>query len=349
MSTPGQRVQRERPPGNQVRGVVPTLIYVVVVLAIVAFTTRLGDRQWLATVLLFAPRWPYALPIVVLVPWAALGRGASRVAALGALIMTGLVLLWFNDLHVSPRGLVDPPQVPKLRVMSYNIGGGTFSAGTLVNLVQLANLDVAGLAECQNVDEAAFAALGYRVKKDVSGLCLVTRLPILAEDVRDPHDMWDRGGAGCISRYELDFKGTRISVLLVHLETPREGLEELRGGVLRPGWKGPDAMRAVIAQRELESRLAREWAAHATVPTIVMGDFNMPEDSAIYRANWSTFHNALGERGSGNLVTKATRWHGIRIDHVLFDEGWTCHKATIGEHLGMDHRPVHAELSLLGP
>ena len=331
------------------RGLVPTLLYVVVVLGLVGFTTRLGDRHWLATVLLFAPRWPYALPLAVLVPWAALGRGGSRLAALGALAATGLVLLWFNDVHVSPRGLAEPPPVPKLRVMSYNIGGGTFAPSTLVSLVSFANVDVAGFPECQNVDEAAFAARGYAVKKDASGLCLVTRLPILAEDIRDPHDMWDRGGAGCISRYELDFRGTRISVLLVHLETPREGLEGLRGGMRRPGWKGPEAMRTVIAQRELESRLAREWAGHSSLPTLVMGDFNMPEDSAIYRTYWSSFHNALSARGTGHLVTKATRWHGIRIDHVLYDDGWTVHRASVGEHLGMDHRPVIVELSPRGP
>lgn len=335
--------------GRKARGVVPAVLYAVVVLGLVAFTVALGDRHWLATVLLFAPRWPYALPLVLLVPWAAFGSGPSRLGALGALGLTALALLWFNDVHVSPRGLAEAPPVPKLRVMSYNVGGGTFSPSTLVNLVTYANADVVGLPECQNVDEPAFAARGYTVKKDVSGLCLVTRLPILAEDIRDPHDMWDRGGAGCISRYELDWKGTRISVLLVHLETPREGLEGLRGGMLRPGWKGPEAMRSVIAQRELESKLAREWAGHSSLPTLVLGDFNMTQESAIYRTYWSSFHNALAERGTGHLVTKATRWHGIRIDHVLFDDRWTCHKASVGEHLGMDHRPVLVELSSKGP
>ena len=92
-------------------------------------------------------------------------------------------------------------------------------------------------------------------------------------------------------------------------------------------------MREVIDERAMESRLASEWARRSKLPSFVVGDFNMPVESAIYRKYWSTFGNALSQLGRGRPVTKATRWHGIRIDHILFDEGWTCQKAWVAADL----------------
>jgi endonuclease/exonuclease/phosphatase (EEP) superfamily protein YafD len=101
-----------------------------------------------------------------------------------------------------------------------------------------------------------------------------------------------------------------------------------------------------LAVRELESRVAAEWSRRGNAPVIVMGDFNMPAESAIYRTYWSGLHNALSEGTLGRRVTKATRWHGIRIDHVLFDDRLTCIGVRVTRHLGMDHRPVVADFRL---
>src|ERR1700720_2127653 len=42
-------------------------IYLALLLAVWALL-RLGDRWWPATLLLFGPRWPFALPLLVLTP-----------------------------------------------------------------------------------------------------------------------------------------------------------------------------------------------------------------------------------------------------------------------------------------
>ena len=58
--------------------------YLIVLLA-VYFTMRLeGDRWWVATVLLLAPRWPLALPLLVLWPWSLVARRWGAIAATGA-------------------------------------------------------------------------------------------------------------------------------------------------------------------------------------------------------------------------------------------------------------------------
>ena len=330
------------------RAAILSIAYALCVLATVLVTSVLGDKAWFPTVLLFAPRWVYALPILVVLPIAI--RGRLKAVSLGTLAVTAFLLLWFNDFHVSKSiGGDESKGENRLRVVTYNVGGGDFHPETLVGLVNLLHADVVGLEECQHVDVPAFAAKGYAVREDQSKICLITKLPIVKEDVRDPHDMWAVGGAGGISRYELDWNGHIFSVELVHLETVREGLEAMRWGFWRSGWQGPREMRANIQQRATESQLALEWSKRSTLPTIVMGDFNIPTDSAIYRNTWKPFHNALSENGNGNLVTKATKYHGIRIDHVLFGDGLKCQKSFVAEDLGMDHRPVVADFTWSGP
>jgi endonuclease/exonuclease/phosphatase family metal-dependent hydrolase len=325
-------------------GLLVTSLYVAFVIAVVATTSSWGDEWWLATVMMFAPRWVYAVPLLLLVPVGALSR--HRVWSLGALLASAMLLARFNDVHVPPGGVPPGRARGGLRVMTYNIGGGRFAPSALVELVAELDVDVVGLEECPELDEEAFAAKGYTLRRD-SGLCLLARLPIRAADVRDPADVLAASGSGAINRYELEWSGHPFSLQLVHLETVREGLEEaMEGRFWKADWEGPRRMRDVIDERAMESRVAFDWTrrAGANVPSIVMGDFNMPVDSAIYRTYWSSFHNALSEHGRGHLVTKATRWHGLRIDHVLYSSGWTCRSAWIARDLGMDHRPVVADL-----
>jgi endonuclease/exonuclease/phosphatase (EEP) superfamily protein YafD len=317
------------------------LTYVLFVTVLVVGTKRLGDADghWFFTVLLFAPRWPFALPLVVLVPIAAFGR--LKAVSLGALGAAALLLVWFNDVGVSLRSSAEGPRAERLRIMTYNIGGGSFEPSDLVALVKELDEDVVGLQECQ-LEENAFEGTGYSQRND-NGNCLVTRLPIKTIDVRDPQDIWDKNGSGAIARYELEWSGKVFSLEVVHLETVREGLESLRFGFWKSDWDGPRQLDENVKERAMESRVASEWARRAAAPTMVIGDFNMPPDSAIYRTYWSTFHNALSENTLGRRVTKETRWHGIRIDHVLFDDRLVCLGARVTRNLGMDHRPVVAD------
>lgn len=322
------------------------VLYFFVALAIVVGTKRLGDREghWFFTVLLFVPRWPLGLPLVLLVPIAAFGR--LKAVSLPLLGASALLLLWFMDFGVSLDGAKNAPRAERLRVMTYNIGGGSFEAADLVALVKEIDPDVIGFEECQ-LEENTFEGTGYSMRND-SGNCFVTRLPIKTVDVRDPQDIWDRNGSGAIARYEIEWKGTVVSVQVMHLETVREGLQTMRFGFWKSDWAGPKMLDENVQERVLESKIGAEWAKRAKVPEIIVGDFNLPPDSAIFRDYWGSYHNALSEKTLGRRVTKATRWHGIRIDHVLFDEGFSCMDARVTRDLGMDHRPVVADFRLVG-
>jgi endonuclease/exonuclease/phosphatase (EEP) superfamily protein YafD len=50
--------------------------------------------------------------------------------------------------------------------------------------------------------------------------------------------------------------------------------------------------------------------------------------------------------GWGYGYSKFTRWHGLRIDHVLADDNWRVANSYVADDHGGDHRPVVANLVL---
>jgi endonuclease/exonuclease/phosphatase (EEP) superfamily protein YafD len=320
-----------------------TWLYLAGVVAVAVSIIVLADRWWPATALLFAPRWVWAVPLAPLVPAALVWR---RRALLPLAVGAFLVLFPIMGFQVpSPARLLDAEERRDLRIVTYNVGGGEIDPARLAPLLEEIGADVALFQECGPLLEGARGALvraGFQV--DVQyGSCIASRFPIAHVDVRDPRDVWKMNGSGVIVRYELAAPGIPLNVVNVHLETVRDGLVAVMR--LRP-WRGADQLQANIRQRDFESGLARAWTERATGPLVITGDFNMPFESAIYQRYWSSFTNAFSTAGLGFGHSKATRWHGIRIDHVLLGPGWECLDARVGRHLGGDHRPMIADLRL---
>lgn len=319
--------------------------YVLGVLGITGLLLVLSDEWWAASLILFGPRWIWAIPLAVLAPAA----GILRRRLLFPLGLATLVLLFVvNSFEVpSLDVLTRDDESRDLRVMTYNVGGGRPTPANLASLLEEIAPDVALFQECNALMTAARSSLeqrGWHVEVQWSS-CVASRYPIRKVDARDPSDVWKMGGSGAIVRYEIEVPGLPLIHLVnVHLETVREGL----AAVMRQAWRGVPELEANIRQRDLESGLGRAWTARASGPLVITGDFNMPLESAIYRRHWSSFTNAFSEAGFGFGVTKATLWHGIRIDHVLLGPGWVCLEAWVGPDLGMDHRPMVTDLRWRG-
>ena len=94
--------------------------------------------------------------------------------------------------------------------------------------------------------------------------------------------------------------------------------------------------------------LAEDRAKAAGKPLIVVGDFNTPPDSAIYRSFWSEYGNAFTRAGIGFGYTEWPEVRkvpfGIRIDHVLMTPTWRPRRCWVGPDVGSDHLPVIADL-----
>jgi endonuclease/exonuclease/phosphatase family metal-dependent hydrolase len=232
---------------------------------------------------------------------------------------------------------------PTLRFLSWNVEEERVDARSLSTLLEKERPDVAVLQECHH--HHLTVPGGWHARRDY-GLCLLSRFPIRDVVARDPSDALATGESGQIVRYVLATPAGDVHVTNVHLETPREGLEEILHGNLSGG------VRLLVAknrQRSSEAGLARSWADQAGGPArIVAGDFNTPPQSNLMREFWSDYANCFGVAGLGFGYTKHTRRIRVRIDHVLAGPGWKCQAAWVTHWPGPDHDPVIADLRWAG-
>lgn len=315
-------------------------------LAAWGLVSLLGDRVWWALPFLYGPRWAAGALFLGILPALFVDpRGAWRPLLVMA-VAFGVGLL---DVRLG-IGRLEPAAEVTLRVMELNAGSGspTVHPTPEAILAEMARVraELVVIAECSApLADAIAATRGWEVRRAMTSVCFASRFPVLSWEERDPMDFWKQSGSGAIARGTVATPAGVVRVGLVHLETPRDALDNF-GDLSSIPSLGP-LTRANTEERELESRVAREWIFRGEAwPTIVAGDFNLPVESAIYRRHWSSLRNAFSRGGLGIGNTKHTRRWGIRIDHILTTPEFVTHRAAIGRDVGSDHRPISAELSL---
>jgi len=348
--------------------------YIVGIVSVFIIIRNLGDDWWIGTLMLFGPRWIFAAPLCILVPLSlVLNRRLLLPLFAAALFIFGPIM----GFSLPIRSLfVNRSLSPDVRVLSYNVGQGTFNPSDLKILLEEVQPDITAMQECKLSTEELTTLFPKRYLHAEKGMCLISVFPIKNVASRDPMDIEKLGGSGTMVRYTLESSKGQISVVNVHLETPREGIEsildklrstigEIRRSIFsdnRPIRKDQDQIMAEegvsesvdiidfeIFLRNLESKKAREWVDQTPAPFIVTGDFNLPMDSVIYQRYWSKLDDAFSVAGFGWGATKYTDWFGLRIDHILTSGGWEYQRAWIGPHLtGTDHRPIIADMRWIG-
>ena len=252
--------------------------YEITVICLWMAVELFADRAWPATLIAYGPRWPVALPLLPLVALA-LAATPRRLASklIGLLVLTGFVLvLGFMDFRL---GLGRTSGRPTLRIMTQNLGAGQVTAEALDRFLRAENIDVAAIQECPFYDYS-IARYGWHFYYG-GDLCLVSRFPFAVMDVANPENVW-RKADGEPMRFEIDGPMGRFQLLNVHLPTIREGLEALG----MRGWRGLHHFVSNRDESMQKSRAARQRTTRATHPLVIAGDFNLPVESTIYRANW---------------------------------------------------------------
>ena len=318
--------------------------YLAVATLIAILMWGLGDRAVPGTVLLFMGRWVFLLPLLALVPAALWDRRDLLLPlALAALVVVGPIM----GFRTGWRRLLPAPEGAPLRVVTYNAGGGAVLAQVLPEFLSRWRPHVVALQECRDaLVTAVRLSAGWHqyVGRD---LCLLSRLPIREASVMDRSGL-DRvkqseakeiGGAGYVVRFVLDGPRGPIRVGNLHLETPRKGFEGLMDGDLR-------RFRMNTEIRDIESHLARQWVEQGNGPLLVLGDFNTPVESRIYRQHWGHLTNAFSVAGTGLGTTKNNGWIRVRIDHVLASDAWHVDRVQRGSETYSDHRPLVVDLIL---
>lgn len=300
----------------------------------------LGDRHWIGTAVLFAGRWPWIVPALIWLAIVLLLRPRPiRRAVIPATAAALIILFWVMDFRTGWRALIPAGESPRIRVMTFNTNGDGLVANRLDLILQEWSPDVLALQECGLAMREALKALdGWFVDVEIG--CLASRFPVdsIAKMPRDHFQPVE--GAAIVTRYHLQAPHGPLVVTNIHLETARHGLERL----LTRERGATGAVSDNTTLRDLESEQARRWVTAGGGPAVVLGDFNMPIESAIYRKHWGDFTNAWNRAGRGLGHTKDTGWILLRIDHVLSDNTWRPVAARTGPSYGSDHWPVIVDL-----
>ncbi len=279
------------------------------------------------------------LPLAPLVPLALLLCRRGLVPLLLAAGCAAGPVMGFN---VPWRAFADrPPQgaVP-MRVVTFNVGGVADSAG-LVEFLRNARADVFAFQEWpqQRAFPEGIAGEWHTARR--GELFVASRFPIL--DIAAARHGTVRKNAPAI-RCDIKTPAGIVHLHCLHLYTLRKGLD----AVISQKWKGAPELERVAAVRNEESEIAGHFAGECDGPAVVLGDFNMPTDSVIFRRDWGGWQDAFSVRGFGFGYSFASRRIALRIDHVLTEaRHWQVQSCDVGPDLAGQHRPVVAELLLL--
>lgn len=163
----------------------------------------------------------------------------------------------------------------------------------------------------------------YHIEPSRMGAAVFTKWPVLsAESVP-----LSQGGA-VAARMAIDWRGTPVTVLGVHLNWPL-------------GPRNSD-----FRNQELDATVKFSKAQQG--PLLIAGDFNLTPWSQYFSAalDESGLHDAARGFGLARSWPAQFAPAGIRIDHCWLSPHWRSVSTRVGPFLGSDHLPVVADVTL---
>lgn len=238
-----------------------------------------------------------------------------------------------------PRTSAAPSEAPRLTILSYNLNAGNPQINAIEQIIRDADADIVALQELNpQIAEQLAARLNdtyphqaLHPQTSFAGQGFFSRYLILSDDY------WQINLGH--QRLEIDWNGTPIVIYNTHPTHPLRGL------------------RFAMDTRSAEIRDLLERSSRETFPHLLIGDFNMTdqtEDYAHVAANYADAYRAVGW-GMGFTFPnfKNTRF-GLdfmpalaRIDYIFHDPNFTPLTARVwSDSGGSDHYPIYVELSL---
>ncbi len=318
--------------------------YVALLLIYWLFMIWVGDSWLPGALLLYGPRWPVLIPLVTLFFWA---LNATKWIIPPALVGTLLIVLPIMGFNVPIRAMLSPAgeDAAKFRVVTFNAGGGKFRPGAWEEYLLKMNADIVVCQEWPTTSPRPdHWKLGWYVQEQENNMLIASRYPIGKTTIINEKEL---GARGFVAAYEINTTTGPISMVNIHLPTIRGTAGEL-DEVIHGQTKSIKSLEGVMQRRQTAAHKAHDWTSALPGPLLIAGDFNMTTDSSLYAEVWSQYQNAFTNAGWGFGYSKWTRWHGVRIDHVLYDSHWRCIRAEVGPDVGSDHVPVIAEFLFTG-
>ncbi len=256
--------------------------------------------------------------------------------SLGVLVSLGPAMGY----RVGWRGWLAGSTPHDLRLITFNVRGAENPRLLAIPQgVEPYQPDIVVFQECAaGLLDPTYWPGGWTLRSE-QGLCLASRFPVLQVKTLERVLTGEQGGTGSAVFYRLATAAGPIDLGIIHLETPRKGLEPLRYG------NQIAAMERNVLVREVGSRRLSRWLRQQSTSVIIAGDFNMPVESTIYRTHWGSCRNAFSSVGHGFGWTRVLPHFSLRIDHVLSCGGWRPLRAIVGPDLGSDHLPLIVDLA----
>ncbi len=315
------------------------LLYAVAVAGVWAWMRLASIDSWAISFLLFGPRWLIALPLIVLVPAAAVWRRRLLwLLAVAGLVVLGPIL----GFRANVFGRHAPSD---LRVLTCNLDVQAYDIGKLGALIFREQPDVVAFQEAKAAPPRIVWPEGWHFVH-LDELLVASRYPIMEKEVcTRPHV----ASKPLVVRCLIQMPDREVQFFVLHLLTPRRGLKAVLNRQTGIDLSRVPELEVALRQWIEDSQAASDFIAGFPGAKIVAGDFNMPVESPIYRRFWATLDNAFSTAGLGFGFSKITEeegsTYGTRIDHLLYTPPWRCVRAWLGADIGSDHRPLVANFA----
>ncbi len=315
----------------------------------IALIHGVSESWWPGTMVVYLPRIPWVVPALILIPLSVrFGWKPLLINTTAGLLAIGPVMNWQSG------GLFRPAvdrQAYQLTVVSCNVQSFRPKFDQVVVELNRIGPDIVLFQEAFE-DHALLATLfdGWHVHR-VDEYLVASKLPLkFVSTLFVPG--FERVTA---VRYEVETPLGPVAVFNVHQTSPRRSLTQLKPWSPLIG-SGIETVEQETTLRDVEALKTRAFTAPEGLnqPVLITGDFNMPNDSSLFRRHWGNLQDAYALTAVGYGYTspcsQGRLWPGntpwAQVDHILANKDWQVERCWIGESAGSDHRLIAAQLRL---
>jgi endonuclease/exonuclease/phosphatase family metal-dependent hydrolase len=304
-----------------------TFTYATLLLALLIALEWWAEKNWLISLLLFAPGWGFLLPLALLGPLALI-RWQWRLLLLQSCCAL-VVLFGYTTFRWRERPLSSPGDI---KLVTHNIGQG--------NTAQFTAFLQAEMPDIILLQDAAVGGAPYLrlfpsyFTSQVGEYVCISRYPIAKpSSVRD--GSWQ--GRPVAVRFEITVDRRQVAFYSVHMATPRPQLRN---------FLSPAFVREVLKDRRWPKEVEdyQTWLRDQTgraealarkislekLPVIVAGDFNTPDHGYIYHLFAKRTADAFAKAGRGWGMTFPGGRDGetagsrpwLRLDYIFAGSDW---------------------------
>ena len=304
-----------------------------------------GDRSWPATVLLFMPRWIWPSPALGLLPITLIFR---RRWAWSPFVFGLVALFALSGFRVPFARSAAGAQT--IRIVTANLHGGEARGAVLNDFLEKTQPDIVALQEYDRHTKIPYIRQPGWYTQQFTHMLLASRWPVaLGTDGR----VLDDGKASPLEvsldteiwaiavPFDVATPAGNVRILSLHLASPHQAL-----GLMRHHTSlAIELLKGNSARRGIELKTLRAEADDMGGQVILVGDFNTPSDSPLFRDAFFGYEDAFDAAGFGFGTSYAKHHTWLRIDHVLYANGWKCRRCYTGSDIGSGHRPLLAEMT----